>query len=384
MTLQRRFRYFEWVALIFAAATQLAWCFAAMQADWLVYASFALLLVFFISTFFTPTGTRNRLTLLICQALIICAASAMGAHHFYYLILFVLAAKAAILLSRNQMLLVGGIILICHFAAGQFSQYAVRHIHQKRHPVLSFYREEILEGDTYLFFLVSLATVTLLGRNLLLDRERRRAEEKLSAEVAQLAINVERARIAREMHDGLGHSLTSAKIQLELVLKALEENDVVRAGELIARGQAASSASLHEVRRAVRTAQHGVLTLKQSILMLIDEIKQQSPLLFKVQLEELSLAPKAQHQVFSIAKECLTNIRKHSSASEVELSLSRTQDGAQLTVRDNGKGFDKNSGSQSGFGLKGLQERADIIGAKVSIKSEPGKGSRVILSFPLG
>ena len=333
MTLQRRFRYFEWVALIFAAATQLAWCFAAMQADWLVYASFALLLVFFISTFFTPTGTRNRLTLLICQALII---------------------------------------------------YAVRHIHQKRHPVLSFYREEILEGDTYLFFLVSLATVTLLGRNLLLDRERRRAEEKLSAEVAQLAINVERARIAREMHDGLGHSLTSAKIQLELVLKALEENDVVRAGELIARGQAASSASLHEVRRAVRTAQHGVLTLKQSILMLIDEIKQQSPLLFKVQLEELSLAPKAQHQVFSIAKECLTNIRKHSSASEVELSLSRTQDGAQLTVRDNGKGFDKNSGSQSGFGLKGLQERADIIGAKVSIKSEPGKGSRVILSFPLG
>ena len=102
--------------------------------------------------------------------------------------------------------------------------------------------------------------------------------------------------------------------------------------------------------------------------------------------DNIELNPLAEVTVFRLVQECLGNIQKHAEASEVEVRLSTTASGLDVTVRDDGRGFDPEVPSgvtKRGMGLTNMRERADILNARLSIQSRPGDGCRVHLSIPL-
>ena len=180
-------------------------------------------------------------------------------------------------------------------------------------------------------------------------------------------------------------------MQLELVLKQLEEQKPDKALELLTRCYDSAQSSLSEVRRALRTEEERDLDPVQTITQLVRQINQdgtentenaESKLTIKTDLDDIDLPLTVQHQIFSIIQECVTNIRKHACANHVEISLKQKDGLVSLCVRDDGKGFEVGS-SNSRFGLKGMRERALTIGATIKLESTPGKGTEVWLTFPL-
>lgn len=381
-SLLQRFRYLEWAALFLTAIAQLMWSCAAVRFDSLIAISFIFLALAFVSSSFTPTTTRWQFIHLIGQTAIITVSSALGAHHFLYLYLYVLGAKAAILLPRNQMLIIGALLALSHIISGQIALYAGQHLHVHYRPEAAYYRLIIVEGQSWVYLIISLVTVMFLGRMLVRERKSRSAEESLAEEVEKLAVKLERARIARDIHDGLGHTLTSLRIQLELVLKQIECGNPESASELLMRCQDAAGASLNEVRRAVKAEKTGDFNLQQAVTDLVDQIRREDALTFDIQLHDLGLPLMLQHQIFGIIKECLTNVRKHSYASHVAITLSQEDGQASLCVLDNGKGFEVES-FNSGFGLKGIRERAEAIGGTTSIESDAENGTEILCRFPV-
>jgi signal transduction histidine kinase len=379
--MQRQFRYLEWAAIALTAGTQFFWCQAAVYFDSFMAASFLMLLLSFVVAVLTPRKTSWRLTHLICQILLLSAAGALGAHHFYYLNFYVLSAKAALLLPRTEMLLVSAVVIISHVVSGQYAIYALHNVHIAHHPPPRYYRSLVLEVQANLYFLIGLITVIYLGRTLVAERKNRSNEQSLGNEVDRMAIRSERARIARNIHDGLGHTLNSLKIQLELALKLLEEQNSDKARELLMKCREAAGSSLSEVRRAV-TMQHNVdFDLRREIMELVDQINEQGALTFTVGVDYIGLTPVLQNHIFKMVQECLTNVRKHSSATHVDITLKKENGQVILRVSDNGAGFDGKK-KHAGFGLKGLRERAKIIGAYIAIDSELGKGTKILVSFP--
>ena len=355
---------------------------ALVEFDQFVGLSFFLLALLAADSFINPRSLPWRFAQLIAQTIVTSLASALGAHHFYYLILYVIGGKAAVLLPRAQMVAVGVLLAVSHVLSGQFAFFALHNLHIRRHPEPLYYRSFVVEFQSIIYFVISMATVVFLGRMFSAERKSLSKERVLQEEVEGLAVRVERARIARDIHDGLGHTLTSLRIQLELALKLLEEENCAKVKELLTNCQESASASLQEVRRAVRTEKDGEFILKKAVCDLVEQIKLQAPLKITVSLDDRDLSPTLQYQIFSIIKECLTNIRKHSSADCVEISLVRHDDRADLRILDNGKGFSVEA-LHSGFGLKGLRERADAIAASLSIESNEGKGTDISLSFPV-
>jgi len=380
--LHRLFRYLEWVAMVFVAVSQLLWIMAAVKCDSMIISSFGLLLLSGIVSLWTPKTKKWWYIQLAVQIALICLASAFGARQYYYSILYVLAAKAALSLSGKQLIWFAVALTVVHIASSQYCLYAMHNIHAMIHPTPRYYRLLVVECEADLYFILGMITVTFLGRTLIDERASKTAERSLAVEVEALAVKLERARIARDIHDGLGHSLNSTKIQLERALKTLEENKSDGVLDLLKRCQDSSGASLREVRRAARTEHDDQFSLQKSVLELADEIKQESTLTFSVHLDEVMLPQKVQYQLFYIIQECLTNIRKHSGASQVEITLNLENGQAVLCVRDNGKGFDMNI-KHSGFGRKGLFERTDSIGATLKVESVVGQGTAVYVRFPV-
>jgi signal transduction histidine kinase len=379
-SLQKRFRYLEWLAILLAAGAQLMWTLAAVKLDYFIQASFFFLILTFIVSAFTPQTQRWQVIQLIGQTLLITISGALGAHHFVYLYLYVIAAKAALFLPRAQMLAIGIFLAASHILAGRFAVYALNHIHIHRHPEIAYYRSIILEGQTTLYLIIALITVIFLGRILSAERKSLSTEQSLIQKIEDLAVRLERARIARDIHDGLGSTLTSLRIRLELVLKFLEERKSKEALELLTWCQNSAGSALAEVRRAVRAENDRDLNLRQAVAELADQINEQGALKVNAHLNEISLSLSVQHQLFKIIQECLTNASKHSSATHLEITLKQNDGIVCLCVRDNGNGFDVTS-SNSGFGLKSLRERAQTIGAAIKIESRIGEGTDVFVQF---
>jgi len=87
--------------------------------------------------------------------------------------------------------------------------------------------------------------------------------------------------------------------------------------------------------------------------------------------------------VLRIVQEALNNVRKHADATVIRISASATDEGLEILVMDNGRGFDEER-STSGFGLVGMRERAALIGARLAVRSAPSDGTRVVITIPAG
>ena len=214
-----------------------------------------------------------------------------------------------------------------------------------------------------------------LLRELGLNRD---ALELSRAAEAEAAAEAERARLAREMHDVLAHSLSALALQLEstrlLAIKHGIESEVTRA---IDRAHQIAATGLHEARSAVATARGDELPGPDGIAALVDAFAQQSGLSvdLAVQGEPRALAPDAGFAVYRTVQEALTNIRRHATPERVTIELSYLRNNTVLVVEDRATTETPPPApvalNGGGYGLTGMRERAELLDGELT--AEPTK-----------
>jgi signal transduction histidine kinase len=222
----------------------------------------------------------------------------------------------------------------------------------------------------------------------LLD-ELQQAHEQLqeyALRAEELAVVEERNRLAREMHDTLGHRLTVASVQLEAAQR-LCPTDAERAAGLVGTVREQIRGALGELRATVATLRTPVeadLHLRSSLRRLIDHFEAATGLtVHRVLPDELVSLPDS-HRValYRAAQEALTNVQKHAGASQVWLVLSSDGSAVTLLVGDDGRGISR-TGDGGGFGLSGLRERATQLDGELHLEPRPGGGTQLSFRLPL-
>jgi two-component system sensor histidine kinase UhpB len=217
--------------------------------------------------------------------------------------------------------------------------------------------------------------------NQMLDRleaaHRERARSTLAGQES------ERKRLARELHDEISQSLTA--LLLEIGRTARQAPPELAEG--LASAQDAAHSSLEEVQRIVRELRPEALDdlgLPSALAVLSDRVSEQTGLRIvrNIDSDLPALSPEEELVVYRIAQESLTNVVRHAEASEAVLELERTAGGIGLGVRDNGRGLARRW--SAGKGIRGMRERAFLIGAELSIRSPPAGGVEVRLILPIG
>jgi signal transduction histidine kinase len=200
----------------------------------------------------------------------------------------------------------------------------------------------------------------------------------------------ERKLIAREMHDELGQLLTGFKMDIQLLKNHLPGYDKGRVGEHIQSMTGLIDDAIRFVRRLSSQLREGPLEdlgLIAAIQWYIKEFTRRYniPVAFNCSHTELKLPPAVRTGLFRICQESLTNIARHSHATQVQIDLEVNDDELSLTITDNGKGFATGAqGNTGSLGLLGMNERALMIGATLSLRSAVGKGTMVKVAFPIG
>ncbi|MGB7085110.1 MAG: response regulator [Phormidesmis sp.] len=206
----------------------------------------------------------------------------------------------------------------------------------------------------------------------------------LNDRIAEMTTLEERNRIARDIHDSLGHALVALNIQIEAAL-TLWTLDQPQAYASLTEAKQLGSNALTAVRTSVAEIRADALQgklIEQALTALLQEFQQATAIAPTTDIDLSSPFPNAVNiAVYRIVQEGLTNICKYAQATEVHLSLKTTDKDLQLCLEDNGGGF-CSSPEQAGFGLQGMKERAALLGGQVDIQSQVGQGCRVIARFP--
>ena len=197
----------------------------------------------------------------------------------------------------------------------------------------------------------------------------------------------ERRRVARELHDGISQILVGVKYALDITKRRLAQEDP-RAMDTLERGHEALTGAIQEVRRISRDLRPGVLDdlgLGPALKALIDDFEARTGI--ETTLETVVFRNRVDQEgriaLYRIAQEALTNIERHSGATEVTLDLRGHRRGATLRIEDNGHGIDPDKvRGQRGIGLRNMQERMDQLGGHLRILSSRS-GTVIEAQIPL-
>ncbi|GAA1937079.1 HAMP domain-containing sensor histidine kinase [Nocardioides marmoribigeumensis] len=215
--------------------------------------------------------------------------------------------------------------------------------------------------------------------NAMLDRLE--VERSVSTARALHAQEAERQRISQELHDEVGQSLTAVLLGLKQAIRTAPPEVV----EELEQARETTRASLEEVRRISQALRPGVLAdlgLVDSLSSLASDLTARTGVVvtrgFGPGLP--SLAPETELVVYRVAQEALTNVARHARAERVHLGLTRRGDALVLRVADDGVGI---GGAPVGAGVQGMQERAQMVGGRLSVGANEGGGTEVLLDVPL-
>lgn len=266
--------------------------------------------------------------------------------------------------------------------------------HQRPLPIPESVANTILtlKLNTVVTFGLTLLFMLLLVNALLAERESREKLLKANDQLRQYALRIEdqatlqeRNRIAREIHDSLGHSLTAQSIQLENALLFLPSN-AEKSGAFLREAKQLGSRALQEVRRSISTLRSNPLqgkSLQETITKTVNDFRNTTSIDIECNIELFQpISIEISTALYRIFQESLTNIYKHSDATAVKIDLHNTPEAIYLQINDNGKGFDPNVNS-TGFGLQGMRERTIALGGQFFLESKVRKGCQIIVIIPL-
>jgi signal transduction histidine kinase len=229
------------------------------------------------------------------------------------------------------------------------------------------------------------------------QRARKEAEaltvqvEKANRQLASYAVQAEematiqeRNRLAREIHDNLGHFLTVVNVQIEAA-RAVMTQEPERAQDALEKAQKLTKDGLTAVRQSVaalREAPTDNRSLIEAITKLVEETRSAGLVVeFDVSGERRAIDSQTRLTLYRVAQEGLTNVRKHAHASRVDVVLDYSQpEQIGLSIKDNGVGTSLTA--SDGFGLIGMRERVQLLGGQLKIESAIGKGFRLETAVP--
>lgn len=259
-----------------------------------------------------------------------------------------------------------------------------------------WYRDVPHVSDLLMFTVGLVLTITMAAvaaREQALRIRLEESHERLRAyadRVADLSATAERNRVARDIHDGLGHHLTAIALLLEKAT-AFDERDPPAARRAVRDAHGSARAALEDVRRSVRTlgADPPPLRLRAALSDLLQGadgaappgVAAGPPVSLAVEGDEEGYDETALIALYRAAQEGITNARRHAQATRVSVSVTLGGADARLVVTDDGRGF---PAGREGFGLLGMRERVHLAGGRVELDTAPGNGTRLTVTLPRG
>lgn len=195
----------------------------------------------------------------------------------------------------------------------------------------------------------------------------------------------ERNRIAREIHDAVGHTLTAQSIQLTNALLFIT-TDPLKAESFVAEARKLAKQALSEVRQSVQLLRTNPIegrSLTAAIAALAEDFQKTTAITptWQVHLHQ-SHSPEVNLALYRVVQEALTNVIRHATATEVTIELWDTDATIHLCIADNGRGFNP-AQTSSGFGLQGMRERIAALGGEFELVSQPQQGCSITATIPL-
>ena len=333
-----------------------------------------------------PYELLGQWVFLIASSALLLAAVWMGELYDAIFLFFMLCIQAAIILGVWP----GGLIFCLVNMAAWLAVF--RALGADNASTLSF-ALSLGAGILFVLFLSVLlqrySEQTQRAEGLLKELEAANAHLEAAREKEkELAIVEERMRLARDIHDGLGHHLTVLSIQLQAADKLVERNPQA-AAEAIHQSRAEAQAALEEVRRSVgmmRQLPAESQPLQAMLSNLVRSFTDGTGLdsRFEYSGEPVELSPFAQQTLFRAVQESLTNVQKHGEGvKNIRVRLEYTAEAVHLAVSDDGQMPDAASTGQAGYGLKGLQERIDQLGGEFCCGPGLSGGFQVDVCIPL-
>lgn len=256
----------------------------------------------------------------------------------------------------------------------------------------------------FLVFMLLLVFMQMMARVIDQDERRRRHTEQLladletshvqlqayAAQVAELAAIEERNRLARDIHDSLGHYLTAVNVQLEKA-QAFWERNPAESWQAIGEARQSAREALQDVRRSVAAlrdadAHFSLRTTLQNLVRGVDNGRFHITL--TINGDEAGCSRSVLMALYRAVQEGLTNIQKHAQATEVTLTLTFGEHEIMLCLQDNGQGFDAarldelTASPHHSFGLQGIRERVELVRGQLAVTSTPQQGTALYVTVP--
>ncbi|MGN0806052.1 MAG: sensor histidine kinase [Candidatus Coproplasma sp.] len=226
-------------------------------------------------------------------------------------------------------------------------------------------------------FLIVFYNTNLKLRDALKASDERKAElESVYKELSETAVFQERNRIARDIHDNAGHSMTAVIMQTEAAKLLIDTNPEEAKAKIISANIQAKSA-LEQMRESVHllAGRDGVQPVKQEIAEVLAQTMDGTDVTVRSDISDVELSWGKRHFIINSLKECLANGIRHGGATAFYVEFGQNGEDVILTVSDNGCGLP--SDFKEGFGLKGIREKATSYGGKLLVESEPDDGCEV-------
>lgn len=202
----------------------------------------------------------------------------------------------------------------------------------------------------------------------------------------------ERRRLARELHDGLGQTLTALTLQLERLREKVEgavpPELAARVDDSVEMARLALNES-RELSRLLRPPVLDDLGLGAALSWLARTLEQRTGLKVELALDSLDerLDPDLETLVFRLIQEALTNVLRHSGSDRAEVAVQRSGETLELRISDTGRGFDSEAafdkGAATGSGLRGMRDRLELFGGRLELASAAGRGTLILAVVPL-
>jgi len=232
----------------------------------------------------------------------------------------------------------------------------------------------------FLYFIACASGIFLTHHVLGKEEAQSRKIFELEKKTQALLVLEERNRLSRDIHDGIGASLSGLIMQAEYLLLLSKGHDVIE--KEVKELKLSAEEAIEEIRRCVQMMRDDFDLVTQIQNMCYHfEIRQKIP----VQVKIIGVPPKLPHEeqlmIFRIMQEALTNVSKHAHASHVCVTLFFSHGGYRVTIQDNGSGFQVGENKKFHYGLTGMRERAQKIGAHMNIVSKINVGTTISLEF---
>jgi signal transduction histidine kinase len=204
---------------------------------------------------------------------------------------------------------------------------------------------------------------------------------QLTRMVQEMAILEERHRLSRELHDSVNQLLYGISLYTEAALRQMDQGNLEAARRYLKNIEESDQAALKEMRMLIfglRPSGLAQMGLQASLAQRLKSVEEKLGLQPSFKWRVLSpLETEVEEVLYGIAQEALNNVIRHANARAVSVRIAESDRLITMTIKDDGDGFDPNSVTSGGMGLKTMRERAAVLNARLRIESQPGQGTQV-------